>query len=165
MIFFNFISLLIYLLKCFRYFSRNFGWFEFIAFLVKLQFILNIRMEILHFILFHVGKKLAEGKQEYMTAQRLEKFPDISDPAVLVEVPVYHPTEQEFTNPMLYLQTVASSSRSFGMCKIVPPDSFKAKICLIKNSFTLQFLFKIIIIHLPFYVYRSYLNQMVYMWS
>lgn len=45
--------------------------------------------------------------------------------APLPEAPVFHPTEQEFSNPMRYLMSVREQSEKFGICCIVPPPSWK----------------------------------------
>lgn len=39
--------------------------------------------------------------------------------------PTYHPTEDQFRDPILYIQSVQSEAEQYGMCKIVPPNSWK----------------------------------------
>ena len=43
----------------------------------------------------------------------------------LVEAPTYYPTDQEFKDPLAFIQKIRSEAQKFGICKIVPPPSFK----------------------------------------
>jgi [histone H3]-trimethyl-L-lysine4 demethylase len=47
-----------------------------------------------------------------------------SRPHDLREAPTYHPTEEEFRDPMTYIQSIHAEASKFGICKIVPPDSW-----------------------------------------
>ena len=45
-------------------------------------------------------------------------------PHGLLEAPTYRPTEAEFRDPMAYLQSIHKEASKFGICKIVPPESW-----------------------------------------
>jgi histone demethylase JARID1 len=45
-------------------------------------------------------------------------------PHGLQEAPTYYPTEEEFRDPMEYIRTISAEASKFGICKIVPPDSW-----------------------------------------
>lgn len=47
------------------------------------------------------------------------------DLSSLIKAPVFHPTEKEFNDPMEYLMKIREESERFGICRIVPPASFK----------------------------------------
>jgi len=40
------------------------------------------------------------------------------------EAPTYRPTEEEFKDPMEYMNKIASEGRKYGIVKIVPPTSW-----------------------------------------
>ena len=37
------------------------------------------------------------------------------------EAPVFYPTEAEFQDPVLYIESIRAVSEMFGICRIVPP--------------------------------------------
>lgn len=43
----------------------------------------------------------------------------------LLEAPTYHPTEQEFEDPLKYFDKIQSEAEKYGMARIVPPRSFR----------------------------------------
>lgn len=42
----------------------------------------------------------------------------------LEEAPVYQPTEEEWKDPVEYMRKIAPEARKFGICKVIPPDSW-----------------------------------------
>ncbi|KAL1324457.1 hypothetical protein AAHE18_13G091300 [Arachis hypogaea] len=57
------------------------------------------------------------------------------------ECPVYHPSEKEFKNPLIYLQKIAPEASKFGICKIVSPviASIPADVVLTKENKNFRF--------------------------
>ncbi|KAL3520986.1 hypothetical protein ACH5RR_019135 [Cinchona calisaya] len=43
----------------------------------------------------------------------------------LQEVPVFHPSEEEFEDTLKYIASIRSKAEAFGICRIVPPPSWK----------------------------------------
>jgi protein Jumonji len=41
------------------------------------------------------------------------------------EAPVFHPTEKEFQDPLDYIEKISAQAEQFGICRIVPPSTFK----------------------------------------
>ncbi|KAJ8087034.1 hypothetical protein PM082_005859 [Marasmius tenuissimus] len=46
-------------------------------------------------------------------------------PFGLEDCPEYHPTAEEFKDPMAYIKSIAIQAKEYGICKIVPPDGWK----------------------------------------
>jgi histone demethylase JARID1 len=46
-------------------------------------------------------------------------------PHGLQEAPTYRPTEKEFRDPFEYMKMIAPEASKFGICKIIPPDTWK----------------------------------------
>ena len=45
-------------------------------------------------------------------------------PHGLQEAPTFRPTSEEFQDPMEYIKKIAPEGRKYGICKIIPPDSW-----------------------------------------
>lgn len=58
---------------------------------------------------------------------------------VVDEVPLFTPTEQEFKNPMRYIEWITSRAGPFGICVVVPPESWKVGWFLFLFLFLVRF--------------------------
>ena len=46
-------------------------------------------------------------------------------PFGLEDCPTYHPTVEEFKDPLGYIRSISDHAKNYGICKIVPPESWK----------------------------------------
>jgi histone demethylase JARID1 len=48
----------------------------------------------------------------------------------LEEAPVFHPSEEEFQNALLYIASIREQAEPYGLCRIVPPSSWQPPFAL-----------------------------------
>ncbi|KAL5021160.1 hypothetical protein ScPMuIL_000315 [Solemya velum] len=70
-------------------------------------------------------KGKSQDKQMEKTKIEPETYPGSGEPARILNIPCYYPTEEEFQDPLDYIHKISATARDFGMCKIVPPASWK----------------------------------------
>ncbi|KAK2868101.1 hypothetical protein FQN49_003163, partial [Arthroderma sp. PD_2] len=64
------------------------------------------------------------------TVERREQIPATRDPPKrnrpyeLQEAPTFYPTEEEFKDPMTYIRKISPEGRKYGICKVVPPETW-----------------------------------------
>ncbi|GIY26508.1 hypothetical protein CDAR_229111 [Caerostris darwini] len=73
------------------------------------------------------------------------------DTSGLVSAPVYYPEEHEFNDPLEYINKIRPEAEQYGICKIVPPSSFKPE-CKVNDD-------------MRFTAHNQYLHKMLYRWG
>lgn len=43
----------------------------------------------------------------------------------ILEAPTFYPSEAEFNDPLKYIDTIRSAAEKYGLCRIVPPSTFR----------------------------------------
>ncbi|KAJ4863685.1 PLU-1-like protein domain-containing protein [Trichoderma breve] len=56
-------------------------------------------------------------------------------PHGISEAPTYCPTEHEWRDPLQYIQKIAPEASQFGICKIIPPDSWNPEFAIDTEKF------------------------------
>ncbi|XP_054719058.1 uncharacterized protein LOC129228404 [Uloborus diversus] len=69
----------------------------------------------------------------------------------MVAAPVYHPTEEEFGDPLEYVLRIGPEASKYGICKIVPPPSFKPE-CKVNDD-------------MRFTAHNQFVHKMLYRWG
>merc|ERR550532_609525 len=75
------------------------------------------------------------------------RFPRLGQHAQMMEAPTFRPTEAEFEDPLKYIQKIRGCAEQFGMCRIIPPSSFKPE-CNVDDD-------------MRFTAYNQYINRMM----
>lgn len=78
-------------------------------------------------------------------------FPHRDDPAQMVEAPIFRPSEKDFQDPMEYIERISATASRFGLCKIIPPASFKPD-CQLTDD-------------IRFIAYNQYIHKMLNRWG
>ena len=83
--------------------------------------------------------------------EALDRFPKLGQQAHLIEAPVYKPSEKEFKDPIKYIERIRKEAQAFGMCKIIPPSSFKPELNVNDD--------------MRFTAYNQYVNRLMNRWG
>lgn len=78
-------------------------------------------------------------------------FPRYDDPASMVEAPIFRPTDKEFADPMDFIDRITPVAARFGICRIIPPSSFKPE-CKVSDD-------------MRFTAYNLYVHKMLHRWG
>lgn len=78
-------------------------------------------------------------------------FPSAQSAAALLEAPIFHPNEKEFQDPLEYIEKIRGRAEKFGICRIVPPSTFKPE-CKVSDD-------------MRFTAYNQYVHKMLHRWG
>lgn len=67
------------------------------------------------------------------------------------EAPIFRPSEEEFQDPIEYIERITPLAERFGICRIIPPDTFKPE-CRVSDE-------------MRFTAYNQYVHKMLHRWG
>lgn len=91
------------------------------------------------------------GKLDFCLPVNVTEFPSDQNVAQMVEAPVFHPSEKEFQDPLEYIAKIRLQAEKFGICRIVPPTTFKPE-CKVSDD-------------MRFTAYNQYIHKMLHRWG
>jgi hypothetical protein len=84
-------------------------------------------------------RRVRATKQDMHTAHRTlpsmgtDEGAPTSCLAGVVDAPTFHPTEEEFLDPLKYIESIRPEAEQYGICNIVPPKSWNSELKLQPN--------------------------------
>jgi protein Jumonji len=97
----------------------------------------------------NVGESLQpEPSTSSMPTNQRKQAPKLG---TLTEAPIFRPTEKEFQDPIEYIERITPLAQRFGICRIIPPDSFKPE-CRVSDE-------------MRFTAYNQYVHKMLHRWG
>ncbi|CAH0386856.1 unnamed protein product [Bemisia tabaci] len=80
-----------------------------------------------------------------------KEFPKPESPGKIVEAPTFHPTEEEFSDPLEYIERIRPMAEQYGLCRVVPPSNFKPE-CKVADD-------------MRFTAYNQFVHRMLHRWG
>lgn len=90
-------------------------------------------------------------KLDFCLPINVTEFPLPQNQAQMVEAPVFHPSDKEFQDPLEYIEKIRIQAEKFGICRIVPPSTFKPD-CKVSDD-------------MRFTAYNQYVHKMLHRWG
>ncbi|XP_073316103.1 lysine-specific demethylase JMJ17 [Primulina huaijiensis] len=81
-------------------------------------------------------KRLGEEKKKVLMGGCSDDLSSSSGSRNVPAGPVFYPSEEEFKDPLDYINMIRPEAEPYGICKIVPPSSWKPPFALDMDSFT-----------------------------
>ncbi|KAI7742825.1 hypothetical protein M8C21_005665, partial [Ambrosia artemisiifolia] len=74
-----------------------------------------------------ISKGVIRGCEECSNCQKViaRWHPEKARRPDLLEAPVFYPTEEEFEDTLKYIASIRDKAEAYGICRIVPPSSWK----------------------------------------
>lgn len=48
----------------------------------------------------------------------------------MMDAPTFYPSEEDFKDPLEYFEIIKPVAQKFGICRVVPPPSFKVRMLI-----------------------------------
>ncbi|KAK9078664.1 hypothetical protein SSX86_002721 [Deinandra increscens subsp. villosa] len=82
-----------------------------------------------------ISKGVIRGCEECPNCQKViaQWRPEEAQLPDLLEAPVFYPTEEEFGDTLKYISSIRDKAEAYGICRIVPPSSWKPS-CALKQK-------------------------------
>ena len=70
-------------------------------------------------------------EEKFKATESSRKMPQACSNGESVEAPTFCPTEEQFQDPLKYIEKIRPEAEKFGMARIIPPRSFRVRFSLV----------------------------------
>lgn len=75
--------------------------------------------------LFHRTEKQVVNNKRKSSEKVASKKKSLKECADMLDAPTFYPSEEDFKDPLAYFEIVKPVAQRYGICRVVPPASFK----------------------------------------
>lgn len=75
--------------------------------------------------IFRTEKQVINSNKRKSSEKVASKKKSLKEQAVMLDAPTFYPSEEDFKDPLDYFEIIKPVAQKYGICRVVPPASFK----------------------------------------